>query len=164
VRGRFAALAILLTALCACGHKNGLVPSVPSTETVDDYTRIIEAQATINHVPAALIGAIIAVESGGNAHATGKSGSLGLMQVKPATAAQYGITDLFDPAANIAAGAHYLHDLFARFRGNLTLAIAAYNAGPGAVSAAHGVPPNVTGYVERVMAAYNAIVESGLSR
>ena len=111
----------------------------------------------MNHVPPGLIGAIIVVESGGNPRATGASGSMGLMQLKPATAARYGITDLYNPAANIAAGARYLRDLLARFRGNIPFALAAYTAGPAAIAAAGGIPPANRGYVDRVLTVYNAL-------
>jgi soluble lytic murein transglycosylase-like protein len=81
------------------------------------------------------------------------------MQLKRATAAHYGVTDPYNPAANITAGARYLRDLLARFKGNVTLAIAAYKVGPAAVVAAHGVPMGGN-YVERVMAVYNTILRS----
>jgi hypothetical protein len=127
---RAAACAILLAVLAACGHKNGLVPTVPPSATLEQYAQIINAQAAINHVPPELVGAIVAVESGGNARATNPSGAMGLMQLKPATAARYGVTDLYNPTANITAGTRYLHDLLTRFHGNITLAVAAFQAGP----------------------------------
>ena len=161
---RWAALAILVAGLVACGHRSGLIPPVPPAATLEQYVRIINMQAARNHVPPALIGAIIAVESGGNPRAIGASGSIGLMQLKPATAAHYGVTDLFNPAANIMAGARYLRDLLSRFRGNVILAVAAYNVGPAAIAAARGVPRKSNGYVERVMGIYNAILRSGIRR
>jgi soluble lytic murein transglycosylase-like protein len=157
---RTAACGILL-ALAACGHKSGLIPVVPPTATLERYARIIDEQAAIDRVPPALIGAIIVVESGGNPRATSPSGSVGLMQIKRATAARYGVSDLYDPVANITAGARYLRDLLARFRRNVTLAVAAYHAGPAAVSAAEGVPASSTGYVQRVLGAYDALLHAG---
>lgn len=157
---RFAAFAILVAGLAGCGHRNGLIPPVPSTATLEQYVRIINAQAASNHVPPGLIGAIIAVESGGNSHATSASGAMGLMQLKRATAARYGVTDLYNPAANIAAGTRYLRDLLSRFHGNVTLAIAAYKIGPAAVMAAHRVPASSSGYVQRVMTAFDSIVRT----
>lgn len=151
------AVAFLVAVLTACGRRNGLVPAVPPVGTLEQYGRIIDAQAAIDHVPPALIAAIIAVESGGNAHATNPSGAIGLMQIKRTTAAPYGITDLYDPAANITAGTRYVRDLLARFHGNVTLAVAAYKTGPAAVMATRGVPAGAAGYVERVMSAYHAI-------
>jgi soluble lytic murein transglycosylase-like protein len=156
------AVALLVAGLAACGHRNGLVPPLPPTATLEQYVRIINTQAATNHVPAALIGAIIAVESGGNPRATNASGTIGLMQLKRATAARYGVTDLYDPTANITAGTRYLRDLLARFHGNVSFAVAAYKTGPAAVTAARGVPDGSSSYVERVMAAYNAILRAAL--
>jgi soluble lytic murein transglycosylase-like protein len=155
-----AVVTILIAVLAACGHRNGLVPVLPPTATLEQYVQIIDEQAASNHVPPGLLGAIIAVESGGNARATSASGALGLMQLKRATAARYGVTNLYDPTANITAGARYLRDLLARFRGNITLALAAYKAGPAAVTAARGVPRGSNGYVERVLGVYHAILRS----
>ena len=149
---------MLVAGLAGCGHR-ALIPAVPPTATLEQYARIIYAQAASTHVPPGLIGAIIAVESGGNPRATSASGAMGLMQLKRATAAHYGVTDPYNPAANIAAGARYLGDLLSRFHGNVTLAIAAYKVGPAAVLAAHGA--SIGGnYVERVMAVYNALLRS----
>jgi len=153
----FLLLVILFT---GCGHRSGLVPEVPPTATLEQYARIISAEAASTHVPAGLIGAIIAVESGGNARATNPSGSMGLMQLKRATAAHYGVTDLYDPAANITAGSRYLRDLIARFHGNIRFAVAAYKTGPAAVAAAHSVPSGASNYVDRVMRIYDAVLRT----
>ena len=160
---RSAAGLILLATLVACGHKNGVLPTVPPTATLEQYARIINTQAASNHVPPALVGAIIAVESGGNAHATSPSGALGLMQIKPATAAHYGETDLFNPTANITAGTRWLlRDLLTRFHGQHSLlAVAAYKTGPAAVAAASGIPKGAENYVDRVMTTYNTILRAG---
>jgi soluble lytic murein transglycosylase-like protein len=155
---RAAVFATLIASLAGCGHR-ALLPPVPPTATLEQYARIIYTQAANNHVPPALIGAIIAVESGGNPRATSASGAMGLMQLKRATAAHYGVTDPYNAAANIAGGARYLRDLLSRFHGNITLAIAAYKVGPAAVVAAHGVPMGGS-YVERVMAIYNSVLRS----
>lgn len=152
---------ILLAVLAACGRKNGVIPEVPPTATLVQYTRIINAQAASNHVPPALVGAIIAVESGGNAHATNPSGAMGLMQIKAATASRYGETDLYNPTANITAGTRYLHDLLTRFHGNIPFAVAAYKTGPATVAAANGVPKGAENYVDRVMTTYNTILRAG---
>jgi soluble lytic murein transglycosylase-like protein len=149
---------MLVTGIAGCGHR-ALIPPLPPTATLEQYARIIYTQAASNHVPPGLIGAIIAVESGGNPRATSASGAMGLMQLKRATAAHYGVTDPYNPAANITAGARYLGDLLSRFRGNVPLAIAAYKMGPAAVIAAHGVPIGGN-YVERVMTVYNSILRA----
>jgi soluble lytic murein transglycosylase-like protein len=161
VTRRSAAGVILLAALAACGHKNGVIPNVPPTATLEQYARIINAQAASNRVPPALVGAIIAVESGGNSRASNPSGAMGLMQIKPVTAARYGESDLFNPTANITAGTRYLHDLLTRFHGNIPFAVAAYKTGPAAVTAANGVPKGAENYVDRVMTTYTSILRAG---
>jgi soluble lytic murein transglycosylase-like protein len=75
------------------------------------------------------------------------------MQLMPATAAEVGVDDAYDPAQNIAGGTRYLSELMQRFRGDLPAAIAAYNAGPGAVAAGE-VPAETRAYVRNVMEAY----------
>ncbi len=157
-----------------CSHRNDLVPEVAATSSpsagptqapitptarLEHYATIIREQAERYHVPSALVGAIVAVESGGNPRAQSPSGAQGLMQLKPTTAAPYGITDLFDPEANITAGTRYLHDLLERFHQNITLAVAAYKMGPAAVHPDAGVPTASRTYVDRVMTWYNAIID-----
>jgi soluble lytic murein transglycosylase-like protein len=162
---RYLVAVVLLATLAACGHRN-LIPSTSptaapaSTATLERYARIIREQGAKYHVPPALIGAIVAVESGGNPYAQNPSGSAGLMQIKPATAARYGVTDLFDPVENITAGTRYLHDLLVRFHQDLRLAVAAYKTGPAAVSETGGIPPAGKNYVDRVMGLYATILEA----
>lgn len=87
---------------------------------------------------------------------------MGLMQLMPGTAAAYGVSNPFNPTQNVAGGVAYLHDLLQRYHGNVTLALAAYNAGSGAVSKYGGVPPyaETRGYVENVTALYHAASHS----
>lgn len=107
------------------------------------------------HVRPEIIQAVIDAESHGDPSAISRAGAEGLMQLMPATSEQYGVTNPFDPQANVGGGTHYLSDLLRRYRGNLRLALAAYNAGPGAVAYAHGVPNfgETQAYVARVTAA-----------
>ncbi len=109
-------------------------------------------------VDPALIKAVIANESGFNANATSKTGAQGLMQLMPDTAASLGVRDAYDPVQNVAGGTRYLRGLLDRFGGNMPLAVAAYNAGPGAVEKYGGVPPyaETRNYVQNVLASFNS--------
>ena len=82
------------------------------------------------------------------------------MQLMPATAVSLGVTDRYDPVQNVRAGAAYLRSLLDRFGNDLPLALAAYNAGPGAVERSHGVPPypETRQYVARVLATYRRLL------
>jgi len=145
----------LIAALNGCGA-GGFVPGGPHTISAQTLDRIVSREAAATKVPSRLILAVIRAESGGDPSAISRAGAQGLMQLMPATALQYGITDPFDPESNVAAGTRYLRDLLARYHGDLRLALAAYNAGPGVVDAAHGVPtfPETRSYISRVTAAY----------
>jgi len=103
-------------------------------------------------VDPALVRAVIHAESAFNPEAISRAGAQGLMQLMPATAGDYGVTDAFDIHQNINAGTRLLADLLARYRGNAELATAAYNAGAGAVEQHGGVPPfaETRVYVKRV--------------
>jgi soluble lytic murein transglycosylase-like protein len=120
----------------------------------------IAAKASI--VPAALVRAVIVVESGFNPRAVSKRGAVGLMQLLPATARRYGVKDIYDPGQNIRAGARYLSDLLTRFDSNLELALAAYNAGEEAVERyGRRVPPyaETRNYVPSVMRVYQKLLD-----
>jgi len=107
-------------------------------------------------VDPALVEAIIEVESSFRPDAVSRSGATGLMQLMPATAKDLEVTDRFDPRQNIHGGVKYISQLMKRFDNDLTLAVAAYNAGPGAVERAKGIPARAETrrYVEKVMKAY----------
>jgi len=105
------------------------------------YAKLIHAAAQRHGVDEKLVAQVIAAESNFNAKAVSRKQALGLMQLLRETAARYDVTNIFDPAQNIEAGTHYLKDLLVRYSGNLTLALAAYNAGPEMVDRYGGVPP-----------------------
>lgn len=105
------------------------------------YRAHILRAADATGVPAELLLAVISVESGGRARAVSPKGALGLMQLMPATARLLRVSDPFDPAQNIRGGARWLRGLLSEFRGDLRLALAAYNAGSGAVRSHGGIPP-----------------------
>ncbi|TAM72928.1 lytic transglycosylase domain-containing protein [bacterium] len=117
---------------------------------------MVESSAARWSVDPALVNAVIANESGFDPRATSRVGAMGLMQLMPATAAGLGVGDPYDPAQNIAGGVRYLRGLLDRFDGNVPLAVAAYNAGPGAVEKYAGVPPyqETQRYVAAVLDSY----------
>ena len=106
------------------------------------YDDLISEHSKTNGVRADLVRAVMQVESGFNPYARSPKGAMGLMQLMPATAKQYGVRNAFNPAENVRAGVAYLRTLLDRYNDNEELALAAYNAGPGAVDK-HGqsVPP-----------------------
>lgn len=112
----------------------------------------VRAAASEHGVDEALVRAVIHAESAFNPNAISHKGAQGLMQLIPATAERFGVSDPFEPAQNIRGGVTYLAWLLRRFDGNVTLASAAYNAGEGAVDRFNGVPPyqETQLYVERV--------------
>lgn len=156
VRGARGAVALLVALLVSCGGKNGYLPTALDPAQLE---RIIETAARTASVPAALILAVIEVESSGNPRAVNATGSSqGLMQLTHGTALAYGDADRFDPVRNVTAGALYLHDLLTRYHGDVGLALAAWNIGPSAVDRAHGIPAPARPFVTRVLNAYRADV------
>ncbi|PKO34823.1 MAG: transglycosylase [Betaproteobacteria bacterium HGW-Betaproteobacteria-7] len=117
-----------------------LTTTAPATAS-QPYAAEIAAAAHKAGVDAALVHAVIAIESGYRADAVSPRGAIGLMQLMPATARRFGTDDPRDPQANLQAGTRYLRFLIDRFPARKDLAIAAYNAGEGAVSRHGGIPP-----------------------
>ena len=121
------------------------------------YSPQIYAAAQANKIDPALIHAVISAESGYNPSARSRAGAVGLMQLMPATAARYSVTDRWDPEQNIHGGTRYLRDLLVMFNNDLRLALAAYNAGEEAVvKHGHRIPPyrETLLYVPKVMSFY----------
>lgn len=130
------------------------MPGGPHRLPVGELEALVRSSAQANRIEPKLVSAVIDAESHGDPAAVSRVGAQGLMQLMPGTAAQYGVANAFDPVENVAGGTHYLHDLLRRYKGNVQLALAAYNAGPGAVDAAHGIPAfgETRTYVDRVVA------------
>jgi len=122
----------------------------------DGAEKLVREAAERHHMDPALVRAVIETESGWNATAKSRKGALGLMQLIPTTAVRFGVNDAFSPQQNVDAGVRYLKTLLERYNGNLDLALAAYNAGEGAVDRAHGIPAfrETRDYVQKVQNAY----------
>jgi soluble lytic murein transglycosylase-like protein len=130
--------------------------SVPVSMPPAELNRVVEQSAEKHHVDPALVRAVIRHESNWNSSAVSPKGALGLMQLIPGTAQQLGVGNAFDPAQNVDAGTRYLGTLLARYNGDLSKALAAYNAGPGAVDRFGGVPNfrETRDYVQKVTSTY----------
>ncbi len=121
-----------------------------------DWSEWIREHADLHGVDPRLVQAIVQVESGYNDRARSRTGAVGLMQLMPATARTLQVGNRYDAEQNIRGGVAYLRQMIDRFSGRLELAIAAYNAGPGAVERYGGIPPyaETRDYVDRVLTLY----------
>ena len=121
-----------------------------------DYEPVIRKVAKDHGLSPRLVSAVMRVESCYDPRAISRSGARGLMQLMPATAAQLGVHDTFDPVQNVEGGVRYLASLLERFNYDLKKGLAAYNAGPEAVDAYQGVPPfpETMSYVSRILKLY----------
>ena len=141
----------------------GFVPDevldeVESAPAGTDVVSLVAAAARRHGLDPALVLAVVSVESGFRPAAVSPKGAQGLMQLMPRTAASLGVEDAFDPEQNLDAGVRHLEALVRQYGGDLTRALAAYNAGQGAVSRYGGVPPysETRAYVRRVLERYRA--------
>lgn len=155
VKPRGAAGSKLLFSYVETCYACGLLPGVNFGAVrlnTSAYSNEIRAAAMQFGVEEAIVRAVIHAESAYRANAVSHAGAQGLMQLIPATASRFGVTDPFDPAQNIRGGVRYLAWLMKRYSSNLTLVAAAYNAGEGAVDRNGGVPPysETQRYVQRV--------------
>jgi soluble lytic murein transglycosylase-like protein len=133
-------------------------PVVPEAAKPAKSTIQIVSEASEKHgVDSDFIHSVIKQESAGNANAVSRTGARGLMQLMPGTASQLGVHDSFSPEQNVHGGTLYLKELLQRYNGDAIKALAAYNAGPGAVDHYKGVPPyrETRQYVQRVVRDYN---------
>jgi tape measure domain-containing protein len=137
----------------------GFVQGARSGHLSDEVQKIIEEAAEKFKIDPDLIRAVIGQESSGRPGAVSPKGARGLMQLMPGTAARFGVSDIHDPRQNIMGGTEYLAFLLARFRGDVKLALAGYNAGEGAVDKYHGIPPyaETQNYVKRITGHYDAM-------
>ena len=134
-------------------------PSFRPTKVNARYADMIAQVAREQRVEPALLHAVVTVESAYNARAKSPKGATGLMQIMPGTGKRYGVTDLLNPIKNLTAGAKYLRDLLGMFGNDMRLAVAAYNAGEGAVMRnGNDIPPyaETQAYVPRVLKYYES--------
>jgi soluble lytic murein transglycosylase-like protein len=152
---RLVGLFCLLGLLYGCSGA-GYLPYAPHALDPAQIQSLVADASARSGVEPALINAVVMAESAGNPSAISAAGAQGLMQLMPGTSAACGISNPFDPQQNVECGSQYLHGLLERYNHNIELAVAAYNAGPGAVDEYHGVPPyaETRAYVARVLTAY----------
>ena len=141
-------------------------PALPKPVLDVPFAEQIRAASLKHGVDAILIASVIAVESNFNSRAISAKDARGLMQLLPETAARLRVADVFNPAENIDAGTRYLKELLARYKQDLSLALAAYNAGPDRVEQYRGVPPfaETRAYVKRVTQQLRDRKHTGASR
>lgn len=133
----------------SAGTFNSVLQSVVNNKNLDSIFK--EASEKYN-IPAEVLKAVAEVESGFDSKAVSSCGAAGIMQLMPQTAKSLGVSNVYDAEQNINGGAKYLSNLLKEYNGNLDLALAAYNAGPGSVEKYNGVPPyqETRNYIEKV--------------
>ncbi len=142
--------------------ESSVLPSYSKNK--NSFDSIIRQAAQTHGVSEGLIKAVMHTESGFNSNAKSPVGAQGLMQLMPATARRFNVSNSYDPQQNIYGGAKYLSWLMKRFNGNTNLALAAYNAGEGNVDKYGGIPPfrETQDYVRRVTSRLNNLYSGGL--
>jgi soluble lytic murein transglycosylase-like protein len=135
--------------------KSPSAADLPYAPTAAEMSEMLARAGEQHHIDADMLASVVHAESGGQVRAVSRTGAKGLMQLMPATATHLGVTDAFRADQNIAGGTAYLDDLLTRYHDNVALALAAYNAGPGAVDHWHGIPPyrETQAYVRKVLTA-----------
>jgi soluble lytic murein transglycosylase-like protein len=125
----------------------------PQTDSKASLEALAQKTAAKYGVNASLVNSVINAESGFDPKAVSHAGAQGLMQLMPSTAQELGVTNPLDPVQNVDGGVRYLRDMLDRYSHNVPLALAAYNAGPGAVDHAKGIPdfPETQDYVQKVL-------------
>jgi soluble lytic murein transglycosylase-like protein len=135
-----------------------LLPQIGMGKGIAGFKEIIQEAGKKYGVDPNLIAAVIHQESGGNPGVTSSAGAMGLMQLMPATAKSLGVNNPFNPQQNVFAGTRYLRQMLDEFKGNVSLALAAYNAGPEAVKKYGGIPPyrQTKNYVRDILSLYRS--------
>jgi hypothetical protein len=125
--------------------------------TKEEMHEMLAHAGAAHNIDEDLLASVVRAESGGQVRAVSRTGAQGLMQLMPGTASAMGVEDAFRPEQNISGGTAYLDLMLTRYHDNVALALAAYNAGPGAVDKYHGVPPfrETRAYVARVIREFN---------
>jgi soluble lytic murein transglycosylase-like protein len=131
--------------------------AVTTAPTKEELHEMLAHAGAAHNIDEDLLASVVRAESGGQVRAVSRTGARGLMQLMPGTASAMGVDDAFKPEQNIAGGTAYLDALLTRYHDNVALALAAYNAGPGAVDKYHGIPPyrETREYVARVIREFN---------
>lgn len=133
--------------------------AVPTQPVLDRAAlgKLVNGAGEQNQIDPDFINSVIRAESGFNSRAVSKKGAQGLMQLMPQTASQLGVTNSFDPKANVEGGTKYLRELLEKYNYDVVKTLAAYNAGPQRVEQYHGVPPyyETRAYIARIIREFN---------
>jgi soluble lytic murein transglycosylase-like protein len=134
-------------------------PPAVGALTKDEMHEMLARAGAAHNIDEDLLASLVQAESGGQVRAVSRTGAQGLMQLMPGTASTLGVKDSFVPEQNIAGGTAYLDQLLTKYKDNIALALAAYNAGPAAVDRCHGIPPyaETRAYVARVIREFNRL-------